>query len=253
KNSVDFGSQVSLLDPTFNDYNIDSASTSFVLTSVSDLDTVLINSSTTNKTTNRAISQTYSETSSQLALSKYTSAVWNSFSKVINEKNEEKAQYGLKKITKAIGKIRSCIKAIHTSPKRCQMFLDICKSESLKPVVPLLDCDTRFEDIYLCTYSSTVDRDNEVAINIQNDVLMFENHIDYFFKYAAKQTWKHNIERFPNLSAMAQDFLAIPASSVALEQIFSCAGRIIDDSRTLLDPDTIAAFNVPKKLVRYGR
>ena len=41
---------------------------------------------------------------------------------------------------------------------------------------------------------------------------------------------------------MARDFLAIPASSVASEQMFSCAGRIIDDSRTLLDPDTIAAL-----------
>ncbi|CAG8756373.1 7940_t:CDS:1, partial [Racocetra persica] len=76
-----------------NDYNIDSASTSFVLaSSVTDLDTVSINSSTTNETANRAIIQTYSETSSQLASLKCTSTVWNSFSKVTNEKNEEKAQ-----------------------------------------------------------------------------------------------------------------------------------------------------------------
>ncbi|CAG8836592.1 28663_t:CDS:2, partial [Gigaspora margarita] len=81
---------------------------------------------------------------------------------------------------------------------------------------------------------------------------IFENHIDNFFEYAAKQTWiskndpfcewKHNKERFPNLSAMTQDFLAIPASSVASEQMFSCADRIIDNSRILLDLDTIATL-----------
>ncbi|CAG8826394.1 36510_t:CDS:1, partial [Gigaspora margarita] len=41
---------------------------------------------------------------------------------------------------------------------------------------------------------------------------------------------------------MARDFLAIPASSIASEQMFSYAGCIIDDSCTLLDPDTIAAL-----------
>ncbi|CAG8832413.1 30255_t:CDS:1, partial [Gigaspora margarita] len=38
---------------------------------------------------------------------------------------------------------------------------------------------------------------------------------------------------------MAQDFLAVPATSIALEQMFSCAGHIIDDNYTLLDLDTI--------------
>ncbi|CAG8522391.1 21445_t:CDS:2, partial [Racocetra persica] len=54
--------------------------------------------------------------------------------------------------------------------------------------------------------------------------------------------WKHNKGWFPNLSAMAQDFLAIPATSITSEQMFSCAGRIIDDNRASLDPNTIAAL-----------
>ncbi|CAG8799453.1 28350_t:CDS:1, partial [Dentiscutata erythropus] len=37
-------------------------------------------------------------------------------------------------------------------------------------------------------------------------------------------------------------FLAIPSTSVASEQMFSCAGRIIDDVRTSLNPDTITAL-----------
>ena len=74
-------------------YNINSASTSFILASpITDLDSVSINSSTTNETAYRAISQTYSETSSQLESLKRTSTVWDSFSEVTNEKKEKKAQ-----------------------------------------------------------------------------------------------------------------------------------------------------------------
>ncbi|CAG8786099.1 5172_t:CDS:2, partial [Dentiscutata erythropus] len=77
--------------------------------------------------------------------------------------------------------------------------------------------------------------------NVKNNISVFENHVDDFFEYAAKQTW-YNKERLSNLSAMAWDFLAIPASSVALEQMFSYADHIIDNSHTLLDPDTIVAL-----------
>ncbi|CAG8759194.1 13676_t:CDS:2 [Dentiscutata erythropus] len=51
-----------------------------------------------------------------------------------------------------------------------------------------------------------------------------------------------NKERLPNLLAIARDFLAIPALSIASEQMFSYAGHIIDYRRTLLDPDTIVAL-----------
>ncbi|CAG8736443.1 10635_t:CDS:1, partial [Dentiscutata erythropus] len=37
-------------------------------------------------------------------------------------------------------------------------------------------------------------------------------------------------------------FLAIPSTSVASEQMFSCAGHINNDVRTSLDPDTVTAL-----------
>lgn len=110
-----------------------------------------------------------------------------------------------------------------------------------------------------------------MIVDTETDTLMFEDHVDDFFKYAVKQThagendplyevkqyldeqisirttnifewWKCNKGRFPILFAMAQDFLSIPATSVDSERVFSCAGRVIDDSRTLLDPDTVTAL-----------
>ncbi|CAG8850001.1 33308_t:CDS:1, partial [Gigaspora margarita] len=53
---------------------------------------------------------------------------------------------------------------------------------------------------------------------------------------------KCNKDWFPTLFVMAQNFLSIPATSIASEQAFSCTGHIIDDSRTLLDPDMVTAL-----------
>ncbi|CAG8477486.1 15061_t:CDS:2 [Cetraspora pellucida] len=45
---------------------------------------------------------------------------------------------------------------------------------------------------------------------------------------------------------MAQDFLAIPSTSITSEQMFSCAGRIIDYDCTLLDHNTVAVLMCQK-------
>jgi hypothetical protein len=46
--------------------------------------------------------------------------------------------------------------------------------------------------------------------------------------------WKDNENRFPVLSHMARDLLAIPISTVASESAFSLGGRILDDFRSSL-------------------
>ncbi|CAG8546034.1 23581_t:CDS:2 [Racocetra persica] len=53
------------------------------------------------------------------------------------------------------------------------------------------DIRLKFEDLYLCIYysPSTSDHDNRNIVNTENNTSMFENHIDNFFEYAAKQTW----------------------------------------------------------------
>uniref|UniRef100_A0ACD5XNA2 Uncharacterized protein n=1 Tax=Avena sativa TaxID=4498 RepID=A0ACD5XNA2_AVESA len=54
--------------------------------------------------------------------------------------------------------------------------------------------------------------------------------------------WKRRAEKFPILSSMARDFLAIPLSTVASESAFSCGGRILGDSRSSLTPDMLQAL-----------
>ena len=50
--------------------------------------------------------------------------------------------------------------------------------------------------------------------------------------------WKKYDKRFPRLGALAHKYLSIQATSAPSERIFSLAGRIIEDRRTRLDPDT---------------
>ncbi|CAO2034924.1 unnamed protein product [Urochloa humidicola] len=54
--------------------------------------------------------------------------------------------------------------------------------------------------------------------------------------------WKSKSKKFPMLSSMARDFLAIPLSTVLSESAFSCGGRILGDHRSSLTPDMLEAL-----------
>ena len=53
--------------------------------------------------------------------------------------------------------------------------------------------------------------------------------------------WKSNSKKYPNLSRMARDYLAIPGTSASSERIFSSGKELISDRRNSLSPDTIQA------------
>ncbi|CAH9098698.1 unnamed protein product [Cuscuta europaea] len=51
--------------------------------------------------------------------------------------------------------------------------------------------------------------------------------------------WKENERTFPILSKMAKQVLAMPISTVAVEQEFSAAGNVLTDYRTRLSPSSL--------------
>ncbi|CAN0838908.1 Zinc finger BED domain-containing protein RICESLEEPER 2 [Linum grandiflorum] len=54
--------------------------------------------------------------------------------------------------------------------------------------------------------------------------------------------WMRNEMRYPILSAMARDILAVPITTVASESTFSTGGRILDSFRTSLTPTIVEAL-----------
>ncbi|CAG8445656.1 14662_t:CDS:2 [Dentiscutata erythropus] len=234
---------------------------------------------------------------------------------------------GLKKISEGIKMIYGCVKAIHISPKWHQMFVNACKYESVKVKIPPLDCETRWNSMFLMlqlaielkaviirlkdkdrTFPDVLSKEEwEKAKSIcgvlelfyecklisrtemfKSDFILkrcveekceiFEqvikrcsasiessiacaknNHIDDYYEYMIKKNqvsqpdtlyevrryldeqWKNN-DQFPNLTKMACDFLAVPATSVASEQMFICAEHVIDDYCTSLDPETVTVL-----------
>jgi hypothetical protein len=58
--------------------------------------------------------------------------------------------------------------------------------------------------------------------------------------------WKTNSNKYPVLSAMARDFLAIPVSTVSLESAFSLSSRILSDNRSSMTPQTLEALDCGK-------
>ena len=51
--------------------------------------------------------------------------------------------------------------------------------------------------------------------------------------------WKVHGPRYPIVTRMARDLLAIPISTIALESTFSTGGRILDSFQTSLTPKVI--------------
>ncbi|WVZ62893.1 hypothetical protein U9M48_012585 [Paspalum notatum var. saurae] len=64
--------------------------------------------------------------------------------------------------------------------------------------------------------------------------------------------WKSNAQKYPILSTMARDFLAIPLSTVSSEAAFSCSGRILGDHRSSLAPEMLEALVCAKDWSRRG-
>ncbi|PWA66938.1 zinc finger BED domain-containing protein RICESLEEPER 2 [Artemisia annua] len=65
--------------------------------------------------------------------------------------------------------------------------------------------------------------------------------------------WKVNSPRFPILSLMARDLLAIPVSTVASESVFSTSGRVLDTFRSSLSDKSIESLICAQDWIRKDK
>ncbi|CAG8661889.1 10401_t:CDS:2 [Ambispora gerdemannii] len=96
--------------------------------------------------------------------------------------------------------------------------------------------------------------------NVENEMDEFEQYLaDPLFPRSRSEPfdvlawWKINAPRYPSVSLMARDILAIPITSVASEAIFSTAGRIIDDYRSNLTPETVEMLICGRDWIRIAK
>ncbi|CAN1241575.1 Zinc finger BED domain-containing protein RICESLEEPER 2 [Linum perenne] len=61
-------------------------------------------------------------------------------------------------------------------------------------------------------------------------------------KFNVLDWWKLNSHRYPILSQMARDVLAVPISTVSSESAFSTGGRVLDAFRSSLTPRIVEAL-----------
>ena len=74
------------------------------------------------------------------------------------------------------------------------------------------------------------------------DVYLSESIIEEEGSFDILRWWKLNAERFPILSSLARDVLAVPISTVASESAFSTGGRVLDCFRSSLSPKIVEAL-----------
>ncbi|CAG8462399.1 128_t:CDS:2 [Cetraspora pellucida] len=109
----------------------------------------------------------------------------------------------------------------------------------------------RFENIYIQTYyySPTVKcsiTHNKVIINTKDNTPIFENHVNNFFKYTIKKSRVNEDNALYEVNQYLDEPIATKTTNILKciisEQMFSCAGHIIDYNYTSLDHNTVAAL-----------
>ncbi|KAK9174956.1 hypothetical protein WN944_026960 [Citrus x changshan-huyou] len=101
-------------------------------------------------------------------------------------------------------------------------------------------------------------------VTITRDHIELSNELDLYFmesvEYQAPNAlgapfdillwWKANSSKYPILSQIARDVLAIPVSTVASESAFSTGGRILDEYRSSMTPDMVEALILTQNWLR---
>ena len=94
--------------------------------------------------------------------------------------------------------------------------------------------------------------DNSISKELSNDEI--QNYIDFSVNGEIEDKnlmnwWKNS--PFPNLKNVARKILIIPASSTTCERDFSIAGRVLEERRCNLNPESVDSILFLRHLRKY--
>ncbi|KAF7125028.1 hypothetical protein RHSIM_Rhsim12G0047200 [Rhododendron simsii] len=146
--------------------------------------------------------------------------------KVVGEKMEKQVKDVLNKLYDSYekeGEVRQNVPSASSMPRVTEENEDCDRRLNLAS-----EFDTYLEEEYSSVCSSEVDKYLgdlcERRDNPDFDILVW---------------WKNNSNKYPILSKVARDVLAMPVSTVASESAFSTGGRVLDPFRSSLSPSMV--------------
>ncbi|KAL5719028.1 hypothetical protein ACHQM5_011864 [Ranunculus cassubicifolius] len=111
----------------------------------------------------------------------------------------------------------------------------------------------------ICEWYSGKNNASSSSNNVSESLVVDEMEIDIASEWKRHNKrsdfeildwWKSNAKKYPVLSLVARDVLAIPVTLVASESAFSTGGRILDSFRSSLRPNTVEALICTQNWIR---
>jgi hypothetical protein len=103
-----------------------------------------------------------------------------------------------------------------------------------------LECED--DENFLSNFHSFLTSRNRMCCKTEIEQYYLEDLESISPSFDILNWWKVNSTKFPILSEIARDVLAIPVSTVASESAFSTGGRVLDPFRSSLAPKTVEAL-----------
>ena len=151
--------------------------------------------------------------------------------------------YGPEKKTELVGKIEGDLRRLFDCYVESVTYASLNSNYNQPPL--LINVDEHEEDPSMLLASQFAMHLEEIESRESNSELsryLTENCEKITDDFDLLMWWRCNSSKYPILSTLAKDILAVPVSTVASESSFSTGGRILDSFRTSLSPTTVEAL-----------
>ena len=128
--------------------------------------------------------------------------------------------------------------------------LELRFSTDIADVIELLDSTDGILASFLNTY--LLQKKTETVIVKEDELQKYLKEETVNTSVDSLAWWRMNATRFPTVSGYARDVLAIQATSVPSESLFSKAGNVVNKKRCRLSPKTVNAILCMQSWLKLG-